>query len=177
MSGLREALEKLAGDLKARHDSGSYSYPEANAYVDGKNNGYEAAADEIREQLAAHPEPAAGVTEQAVRVVAEYLAEAHSGRLWDQYTAETRELLIENYLPTARVALQSAAPFLGVRPVVDREAVIQAIEAASEPEGSDNIMGRKYVENWADVFADAVLALLNGEGSETTRAVVQSENK
>jgi hypothetical protein len=53
----------------------------------------------------------------------------------------------------------SDAGLLSPRPLLDREAALQAIVAVSVPEGSDCILGREYVENYADVFADAVLEL------------------
>jgi hypothetical protein len=52
------------------------------------------------------------ITNEAIETVAEYLAEVHSGRLWHLYTSDTRALLIENYRPTARNALQSALPHM-----------------------------------------------------------------
>jgi len=75
---------------------------------------------------------------------------------WDQDAGIPRKILASDL----RTLL--AVPYL----MPDREALVQAIEDASNPEGSDNICGRKYVENWADVFADAVLALFGSESQE-----------
>lgn len=44
-----------------------------------------------------------------------------------------------------------------LRPLLDREATTRAIEAASSR--NDHIIGRTYVEAYADVFADAVMEL------------------
>jgi hypothetical protein len=45
------------------------------------------------------------------------------------------------------------------RPLLDREAVENAIAEASNPDEADLILGRKYVGGWADAFADAVMKL------------------
>lgn len=57
------------------------------------------------------------------------------------------------------------------RPVIDREAALKAIVAASNPEGSDCILGREYVENWADVFVDAVMGLARSEAEVKAEAL------
>lgn len=94
--------------------------------------------------LAAHPaEPAPVVTDEAVEAA------------YQAYSDDTSVSIHDGL----RNALEAAAPLLGPRPLLDRETMLRAIVAASEPEGSDNIMGREYVENYADVFADAVLKL------------------
>lgn len=107
--------------------------------------------------LAAHPaEPAQVVSDEAasshgpaVRAIASEFMARYKG------TPDPDEFALN----AAQAGLLAALPLLGPRPLLDREAALQAIVAASEPEGSDNIMGREYVENYADVFADAVLKL------------------
>ena len=58
-----------------------------------------------------------------------------------------------------RAALEAAYPLLP-KPMLNREAMLAAIVNASEPEGSDCILGREYVENYADVFVDAIMQLV-----------------
>lgn len=55
----------------------------------------------------------------------------------------------------ARAALEAAYRVDASRPLLDREATTRAIEAASSR--NDHIIGRTYVEAYADVFADAVM--------------------
>lgn len=57
----------------------------------------------------------------------------------------------------ARAAVEAARPYLKLQ--LDREAVVRVISGASNSAESDTILGRKYVGNWADVFADAVMDL------------------
>jgi hypothetical protein len=62
----------------------------------------------------------------------------------------------------ARAALVAAYRVDALRPMPTLEALTQAIGDATNPAEAELILGRKYVGNWADVFAGAVLALLNG---------------
>ena len=52
------------------------------------------------------------VPEEAARALAQVVAMQQSGGMWHHYTGATRELLIENYLPTANEALAAALPHI-----------------------------------------------------------------
>jgi hypothetical protein len=49
---------------------------------------------------------------EAAQELARVLAMQQSGGMWVQYTAETKQLLIANFVPTASAALTAALPHL-----------------------------------------------------------------
>lgn len=149
MSELREALEKLADDWEG-YVADSTDMQEV----------FELSAGKLREILAAHPEPATGVTEQAVEAAARVLKPG----AFEEHVYVDPEPIREIYRGEARAALEAALPYMGVRPVVDREAVHQAIADNVWVTADDD--GNPTVEIIEAV--PAVMDLLTGGGSETT---------
>src|SRR5690242_17738261 len=112
------------------------------------------------------------VTDEAVETVAEYLAEVHSGRLWHLHTSDTRALLIENYRPTARNALQSALPHMtegneAATPAIDREALERLAErwASMDTPGLSAPANQEWATGVDQGYSNAaaeLLALIGG---------------
>jgi hypothetical protein len=110
-------------------------------------------------------QPATGIPEQAVEV--------YRRKYWEKSGALGDEAAV-------RAALEAAQPYLGVRPVVDREAVERLVGAAwddGNAMGLDGYIGPYRGAGDVDPEAErrreqlvdrAVLALLAGGGSETT---------
>lgn len=105
------------------------------ALADAHRVSLEATTDEARDLMAAaktvldlhlgdlpaaHPaEPAPVVTDEAVAKGAWVIAEGNS-RAWLTYSDETRASIARSWEPTARAALEAAAPLLGPRPLLDQ---------------------------------------------------------
>jgi len=141
---LRDALEKRLSTLPVM------------AY----GNGYMVEAlpkAELLGMLAAHPaEPAPVVTDEAVEAAASVVAEAAS-RHWESYSDEVRASLAHTWEARAREALEAAAPLLGPRPLLDREAVAKRLAGIIHDRQDQMIDG--HIEDDADALADAVMEL------------------
>lgn len=133
---LRDALEKIA--LNEAGDS-----PAAFA----------------QQALMDQPAEPVGVSDEAVEVVAETFARTSSGGLWGQYTELTRQLVISNAKPTARAALEAAAPLMGATLRPTREQIAEALLVELKRQGADEFF---YPGKLADDLAAAVLALMGG---------------
>lgn len=154
---LRDELEKLVEhwrykgeDLKAWQEGGGPDPYEA---------GLDDAATAIRKLLTEPPAEPVGVSDEAVEVVAETFARTSSGGLWGQYTELTRQLVISNAKPTARAALEAAAPLMGATLRPTREQIAEALLVELKRQGADEFF---YPGKLADDLAAAVLALMGG---------------
>lgn len=107
--GLRAALEKLAREC------------EVEAGIGGTLS-YRSLSEDLARLLAAHPaEPALVVTEEAVKKAANVYWETEGNRA-----------------VCMRAALEAAAPLLGLRPLLDREALTEEIFRATPMQVSRN---------------------------------------
>lgn len=126
----------------------------------GYENGYPVQAlpkAELLGLLAAHPaepapdrQPSDAAVEAAAKASYEVLASVWR---WLDLSDSEKNMRRQR----ARAALVAAYRVDAPRPLLDREATTRAIEAASSR--NDHIIGRTYVEAYADVFADAVMEL------------------
>jgi hypothetical protein len=109
---LRAALEKLADELRWKGDMRPW---QEGGGPDAYDGGLDDAAAKIRAVLAAHPvEPAPVVTDEAVQ-------DLHAGVV-TQFRRHGQYALAD-----ARAALETAAPLLGPRPLLDQQALAKAI--------------------------------------------------
>ena len=156
MSDLRAALERMVADWEQRGDQSGYAYPEANAYVDGKNATYESVADELRDLLAAHP------TESAPRPVVDREALLHRGDVLAALEQVYNDGAMGGEWPT----LGTDAVLELAQPMPTREQIAEVLrEHLWIPSESRCSCGDEHIEFVSHHQAEAVLALLNGSES------------
>lgn len=162
---LREDVDDLRAWVAMQHEAAGLDSSDQAA---GEFHAHKRVLGHLHKILAAHPpEPAPVVTDEAV--------EGGAKAFWDYQADDSADLgpwppdpeksddadLTRRFV---RIVLEAAAPLLAPQPVVDREALVKAIDNAGALEvgGTNWPLDRKNVQE----IADAVLALINGGGPE-----------